>query len=127
MRGNSYCPTCGERKDSRSKQCKRCQFRDNHPRETGAWGVNVHGYYDKRINKELVKQHRYVVERFIGRSLSDNEVIHHKDGDKTNNSIWNLKIMTKSNHAKLHCTQARMKEISLLGHKARWEKQNGSI
>lgn len=29
-------------------------------------------------------------------------VVHHKDGDKTNNELNNLQIMTNSEHAKLH-------------------------
>jgi hypothetical protein len=52
-------------------------------------------------------QHRLVVERFIGRKLKRSEVIHHIDGDKTNNSIENLQIMTQSDHIKAHQAQER--------------------
>lgn len=36
-----------------------------------------------------VRVHRVVAERMLGRSLEPGEVVHHKDGDRLNNSEWN--------------------------------------
>ncbi len=47
-------------------------------------------------------KHRVVAEKMLGRPLSNNEVVHHKDGNKTNNRKSNLKVMTKEEHFKLH-------------------------
>lgn len=38
----------------------------------------------------------------LGRALRSDEVVHHIDGDNTNNNPSNLKLMTQSEHAKLH-------------------------
>lgn len=54
-----------------------------------------------------VLYHRVVVENFIGRLLTKDEVVHHKDGNKHNNSIDNLDVLTSSEHAKLHCKTGR--------------------
>ena len=52
--------------------------------------------------------HRIVMERHLGRRLYPQELIHHKDGDVTNNDIENLELTNNSLHRKEHCkTQAR--------------------
>jgi hypothetical protein len=50
-------------------------------------------------------QHVVVMEEFIGRKLFSNECVHHKDHDKTNNSLDNLELMTRSEHARLHAKE----------------------
>jgi len=47
-------------------------------------------------------EHRYLMEKHIGRKLEKAEIVHHIDGDKLNNDISNLKIMNRSSHQKLH-------------------------
>ena len=46
--------------------------------------------------------HQVVMETWLGRPLVDGEAVHHIDGDKTNNDIDNLALMTLSGHARLH-------------------------
>ena len=46
--------------------------------------------------------HRIIMENHLGRVLNTNEVVHHIDGNKKNNSIDNLQVLTKENHTKLH-------------------------
>ena len=41
--------------------------------------------------------------RSIGRELKNNEVVHHIDGDKNNNLLGNLALMTHGAHTRLHC------------------------
>lgn len=52
--------------------------------------------------KDRVYYHRYVMEKHLGRKLSSDEVVHHIDENKENNSIYNLQIMTRSEHAIHH-------------------------
>jgi hypothetical protein len=46
--------------------------------------------------------HRRVMEEHLGRPLKRSEIVHHIDGDRHNNSIENLQLMTQSDHIKLH-------------------------
>ena len=64
--------------------------------------------YVKGYNKKgNVKVHRAIMEEHLGRRLRPDEVVHHKDGDKTNNDISNLEVLTWSEHSSLH----RKKEL----------------
>jgi len=56
----------------------------------------------KDKQKYRVLEHRKVIEEHLWRLLKDDEIIHHKDKNKLNNSINNLEIMTSVEHSKLH-------------------------
>lgn len=47
-------------------------------------------------------KHRIVVERRLKRPLRPEEIVHHRDHDKTNNRSSNLVVMTRATHASLH-------------------------
>jgi len=55
------------------------------------------------------RQHRNIIEAVIKRKLSDDEVVYHKDGDKTNSDIKNLEIMSVSEHHKHHYDEIKEK------------------
>lgn len=46
--------------------------------------------------------HRYMISIQIGRWVTSEEVVHHKDGNRHNNSADNLEIMTRTDHASHH-------------------------
>lgn len=48
------------------------------------------------------KEHRLVMERYLGRPLSPDEHVHHIDGNKLNNDISNLQIMDAREHGYEH-------------------------
>jgi len=50
----------------------------------------------------VVFEHRLVMEKYLGRYLKPNEFIHHKNGDRKDNKIENLQIITASEHARYH-------------------------
>lgn len=53
-----------------------------------------------------ILQHRVVAAQIIGRELTEEEVVHHKDGDKTNNKLDNLMVFkTSSDHMRFHSGQ----------------------
>lgn len=54
-----------------------------------------------------VLEHRLRIEDKLKRFLSSDEVVHHKDGDKHNNKIENLEVMSRSEHTRLHATKGR--------------------
>lgn len=47
-------------------------------------------------------QHVIIMEERIGRRLLYDEVVHHVAGNKANNDINNLALMTRSAHSRLH-------------------------
>lgn len=53
-------------------------------------------------SKGYVHEHVLVMEAHIGRYLSEDEVVHHKDRAKANNHIDNLQFMTDKEHRALH-------------------------
>lgn len=51
-----------------------------------------------------VYKHRVIMEKHLGRKLSSNEHVHHKDGNGLNNEIDNLEILNPREHMKKHNT-----------------------
>jgi hypothetical protein len=52
-----------------------------------------------------VLEHRYVMEQFLGRYLTKEEVVHHKDRNTSNNDISNLELMIRGAHSRHHNKQ----------------------
>lgn len=71
----------------------------------GIAGISTDGYYRVSSMKEgnfKKLLHRLVFEDFYQIKLPEDWVIHHEDGNKLNNEIWNLVPMTRIEHAAMH-------------------------
>ena len=62
-----------------------------------------YGYIRVRLDDgTIMLEHRFVMEKHLGRKLRCGEFVHHIDENKHNNDILNLKITSNSEHVSQH-------------------------
>jgi len=66
------------------------------------------GYYVRSKSGKLV--HRWVAEKYLGRKLYPNEIVHHINGIRDDNSLWNLCVMDREKHEHFHAWLKWQKE-----------------
>lgn len=76
---------------------------ENNPAWRGGRVIDKDGYvlvkasdHPNRDRHGYVREHRIVMERHLGRLLTADEVVHHKDGDKQNNDPANLEVYQRN-------------------------------
>lgn len=69
------------------------------------------GYKNIKLKDGTTRnEHRLIFEKQIGRKLTYNEIVHHKNEDKGDNDPGNLELKTRSEHSREH-----MKKIKKVG------------
>jgi hypothetical protein len=82
----------------------------NNPCWKGGTCVNKQGYRLMLLSKDdplfsmatghgYVLEHRYVMAKSLGRCLTKEEVVHHKNGDKLDNRLENLELLLNNEHS----------------------------
>ena len=69
------------------------------------------GYVKLSFSGFMIDEHRHVVNKSLGRVLESWEHVHHVDGDRSNNKLSNLHLVTRSDHV---CMTAINNEIKIM-------------
>lgn len=127
------CPICSVSRwvyahDKTDGTCRICAATRNLPTGHGRIAkFLVGGYYVVYLSKDspyvsmawksgYISEHRLVMAQKIGRLLTKDDIVHHRDGVRTNNTLNNLVLVTRHNHYTVGCTDVikLLKIISVL-------------
>jgi hypothetical protein len=67
--------------------------------------VGVNKYKVVKRNGKTRGAHRVIMEETLGRTLQHDEVVHHINGDRSDNRIENLELMRMPEHSQYHMRQ----------------------
>lgn len=118
--GETYCQPCIARRIGKSSRgtvnaavskSNRQRAGEQHPSWKGGRYIDHHGYVMVNVRSgrngdsgwtNYRKEHFLVMEEHLGRELQPGEVVHHIDGDKTNNLLTNLWLTDQGGHRTAH-------------------------
>lgn len=117
-RTKQTCPSCGGPKDFYAKTCRGCNVPkkpllgktgESHPAWKTGQRIDKDGYIKTYCPDHpwprrggYVFEHVRVMELHLGRRITADESVHHKDEDKQNNALENLELMKRGEHSRHH-------------------------
>lgn len=112
------CPVCGGKKDFNAKACRKCSPKQRrllgvkgpaHPTWKGGKQIDRDGYIRLYLPDHpwprkggYVLEHVAVMELHISRRIKAGEVVHHINGNRQDNRLGNLELMSAGAHSAHH-------------------------
>jgi hypothetical protein len=100
-----------------AQYCSRsCLAKDKLPKYVKIYGFKksnkpYHKYKQLVVNGKQVREHRHIMEQYLGRNLESWEHVHHINDDSFDNRIENLIVLSNSEHQKIE-VRNRLKPFS---------------
>lgn len=86
---------------------------NKHPHNGEGWLIDKDGYRQIKLNNKFYREHRVIMEDYLQRKLLRSEAVHHINGNKIDNRIENLQLISFSEHRKLHSIHETIKQNGL--------------
>lgn len=131
-----YCRACSNKRNGHAKVGKHKSWNKGktfNPRSIGNTYLNSNGYFEVYIGKHTLpekaggyyREHTLMAEVDSGRVLQEKEMVHHIDGDKTNNCFSNLSIMVdNAEHRRVHSQLERLSMYLVRMNVIQYDKEN---
>ena len=120
---DKICKYCGDEfrvgnyREKTAKYCStKCYANDVRGTARNEIVTGNNGYRKIKTGSRPQLAHRYLMEKHLGRELGRNEYVHHRNGDKSDNTMSNLQLISPKKHNALHKTiYPKTKECMICG------------